>query len=304
MQIDSVADYQSDLIRIAPLGSKVLFVSMLQSAEAITGVRDPASASAMAYHTAKAIAGQLYATTADIEDLLVTASNSLPDSTAFTSTLLPTPTGLVVFDRALRLTNQAHSRATLFSMPAFTWARAQWADTDKPLTLLTGILQTADGSIAVSPLGILQDNEPPEMFDLKPTPALTADVVYELQAFARWLPPFALSFLLFINQTILETTVTVPSRGVRRRCARQHPILQIPMPRVVHLRKRKKTASAESDGDHEAVEWTCRWLVGGHWRNQWYASQRVHQPRWIEPYVKGPEDKPLKPTNRIFAVVR
>lgn len=53
------------------------------------------------------------------------------------------------------------------------------------------------------------------------------------------------------------------------------------------------------------VEWTCRWLVSGHWRQQWYASTRRHRPVWITPYIKGPEDKPLKePRGLLFAVVR
>jgi len=29
------------------------------------------------------------------------------------------------------------------------------------------------------------------------------------------------------------------------------------------------------------------------WRNQWYPSLSQHRQKWISPYVKGPEDKPL-----------
>ena len=34
-------------------------------------------------------------------------------------------------------------------------------------------------------------------------------------------------------------------------------------------------------------------LVRPHWRQQWYASEQRHAPRWIEGYIKGPADKPL-----------
>lgn len=41
------------------------------------------------------------------------------------------------------------------------------------------------------------------------------------------------------------------------------------------------------------VEWSHRWLVRGHWRQQWYASEGVHRAIYINPHIKGPEDKPL-----------
>ena len=43
-------------------------------------------------------------------------------------------------------------------------------------------------------------------------------------------------------------------------------------------------------------EYRHRWLVSGHFRNQWYRSEQTHKVIWIAPYVKGPDDAPLKPT--------
>lgn len=40
-------------------------------------------------------------------------------------------------------------------------------------------------------------------------------------------------------------------------------------------------------------DWSHRWLVSGHWRNQWYPSEGVHRPIWIDAFVKGPSDAPL-----------
>jgi hypothetical protein len=45
-----------------------------------------------------------------------------------------------------------------------------------------------------------------------------------------------------------------------------------------------------------------RWTVGPHNRNQWYPSTQEHKMIWISPYLKGPEDKPLKP--KIYKVSR
>jgi hypothetical protein len=48
-----------------------------------------------------------------------------------------------------------------------------------------------------------------------------------------------------------------------------------------------------------------QWLVSGHWRKQFYRSTGEHRPKWIEPYVKGSEDQPLKPpTETVFRVSR
>lgn len=108
--------------------------------------------------------------------------------------------------------------------------------------------------------------------------------------------------LLLLQQRIISATSQRPQRAARKRLAAegyQHE----PLIRVVELR-RKQAHSAPS-GEHEAVEWSHQWIVSGHWRQQWYPSLNAHQPRWIMPYVKGPEDMPLKPPRaKVFAVVR
>jgi hypothetical protein len=42
------------------------------------------------------------------------------------------------------------------------------------------------------------------------------------------------------------------------------------------------------------VEYSCQWSVRGHWRQQYYPSKGRHQPVYVDEYIKGPEDKPLK----------
>lgn len=60
--------------------------------------------------------------------------------------------------------------------------------------------------------------------------------------------------------------------------------------RIVSLRHRQ----TESVGNEaETREYTHRWIVRGHWRNQWYPSQGRHIPLWIHAHVKGPEGAPL-----------
>ncbi len=54
-----------------------------------------------------------------------------------------------------------------------------------------------------------------------------------------------------------------------------------------------RRASAKNQGDVSSVDWSHRWMVRPHWRNQWYPSLGVHKMKYIHPYIKGPEDKEL-----------
>lgn len=116
------------------------------------------------------------------------------------------------------------------------------------------------------------------------------------------------SFFQFMKQEIFIAPTERATRPARRRV--EQVVSKLPLVltsdgvRVVQLRKRhyNLTSSAEHEADRE---YTCQWVVRGHWRQQWYPSLQRNQPKWIAPYVKGPEDKPLKPPRAtVFAVVR
>jgi hypothetical protein len=92
-----------------------------------------------------------------------------------------------------------------------------------------------------------------------------------------------------MGQTLATTERTRLPRAWARRAQRED---RDPYVTVIRLRRpRHKT-----DDDHEpaSVDWAHRWIVGGHWRNQFYASTDTHRQIWISPYVKGPDDKPLR----------
>lgn len=61
---------------------------------------------------------------------------------------------------------------------------------------------------------------------------------------------------------------------------------------VITLRRPK--APAEEGAEPRETNWTHRWLVRGFWRNQWFPSISVHRRIWINPFVKGPGDLPLR----------
>jgi hypothetical protein len=106
------------------------------------------------------------------------------------------------------------------------------------------------------------------------------------------------TFWALCSQKIAVETRERPSRQFQRQTHREgHKLDEI---RVINLRE--PTRTTEPVGGE--VEWSHRWIVGSHWRNQWYPSKGQHAPKLIEAYVKGPEDKPLIVRETVRALVR
>lgn len=110
---------------------------------------------------------------------------------------------------------------------------------------------------------------------------------------------------LWLQQRVLTKQRTWVPRQPGRALQREHKLETFPTVEIVYLRRPAPRGSPE--GEHHAVDWSCRWVVGGtegFWRDQWHPSTQEHVPTWIAPYIKGPADKPLKTATRIYAVNR
>jgi hypothetical protein len=49
---------------------------------------------------------------------------------------------------------------------------------------------------------------------------------------------------------------------------------------------------------------SVRFVVKGFWRQQWYATRKEHELKYIESFLKGPADAPLKTASPTVYVVR
>jgi hypothetical protein len=108
------------------------------------------------------------------------------------------------------------------------------------------------------------------------------------------------SLLAFVQQRVLVHTPGHLTRADRRRLGRRPE--DVPSISVITLRAAKHH---KPEGDATPVDWQYRWLVRGHWRQQWYPSVEEHRLVWVMPHVKGPEDKPFRPpSERVYAVTR
>jgi len=115
------------------------------------------------------------------------------------------------------------------------------------------------------------------------------------------------AYFLIMSQTLTEVSKhQAENRAQRKRIERD----KLPAEFVVVQFRKRRYVNADTDETHEesAVEWSHRWIVGGHWRWQPYKdpiSKGVIKKRiWISPYVKGPEDKPLIAKSKVFVLAK
>ncbi len=110
---------------------------------------------------------------------------------------------------------------------------------------------------------------------------------------------------LLMGQTLVRSERLVAQRPARRRIARADPTLD-PTVRYIDLRRARTEPTDRADDENRASsrEYRHRWVVRGHWRNQWYPSRNDHRPIWIDPHFAGPEDKPLLGGERVNVLRR
>lgn len=104
---------------------------------------------------------------------------------------------------------------------------------------------------------------------------------------------------LWLQQKIVTASQAPLDRAAQRRLAREGID---PKCLVVELRSKQYTHTTP-DEEAKHIDWAWQWAVRGHWRDQ--PTKEGTKLIWIHPYIKGPEDKPLKPdAGRVFAVTR
>lgn len=104
--------------------------------------------------------------------------------------------------------------------------------------------------------------------------------------------------LKMMMQTVAARERLYPDRHSRRRGLRRGFD-----PREVLVVKLRRPRHEPTGSEHD-VNWTHRWIVGGHWRNQWMPSLNRHRQTWISPYVKGPDDAPLIVKRKVYEWTR
>jgi hypothetical protein len=120
----------------------------------------------------------------------------------------------------------------------------------------------------------------------------------------EWFSRFWMSGGLWLKQRVLQRSSMRVPRQPGRHLARTNNLATVPLVEVVHLRRAETPPSDQILTPITNVNWSCRWIVAGHWRNAWFPSIEQHIPIWINPFIKGPQDAPLKTSIKIYAVDR
>lgn len=254
-------------------------------------------------------------------DLLISSAASLPLDAVLHSDQLPARAGFWWFEAPFEFPCPAHENERDYLVALFWWKASVDPAILRSVSERSGELRQGGGSDGVAWVALVgregfaggfpawMDTLPfgtsihrwiwdRESGEEETPPSDDYDPVY-IEMFTR----VVVGGLLLINQRIAMTTHHRAERAARRRMERigwQHePVIQ-----VVQLRRRETTH--EHPNEHEARDWSCRWFVRGHWRQQPCGPhQSERRTVWVTPYVKGPEDKPVKPPRTtVFAVTR
>jgi hypothetical protein len=108
---------------------------------------------------------------------------------------------------------------------------------------------------------------------------------------------------LLMGQSLATSERVAADRPSRRRIQRldRDYGTEVRLIRLRRARTDRGTDPAERPGTRE---YQHRWVVRGHWRDQWYPSRGAHRPLWISPYIAGPEDAPLIGGEKVFVLAR
>jgi hypothetical protein len=96
-------------------------------------------------------------------------------------------------------------------------------------------------------------------------------------------------------------------RHARKRMMKAQKLAEPPTVHVIALRKslRVESGDAPTERQEGAREYHCRWVVKGHPRKQPCGPGRKDiKVIWIETHIAGPDDKPVKERETVFAVIR
>jgi hypothetical protein len=112
---------------------------------------------------------------------------------------------------------------------------------------------------------------------------------------------FAVTMWTLMQQRISRTIKEPLERHSRKRLERAGMKRPSEGVSIITLRREyPRLESGEAVPVHREVDWSCRWMVGGHWHKYHYADGTTRQ-LYVLPYIKGPEDKPLVFRKQIYA---
>lgn len=251
-------------------------------------------------------ADTMYITT-EMEHLLMQAAHDLPEGTKFEEVTLLSPFGFCYLEETIYGVDKA---GQTISVKAFAWEDGLFNLIDRD----SGEGKTEHGVILYFFSDSFDEND-----------SVSAGVLKESRVNGEYVPPLMLSHfyittydrampeperqgshivtemcklfaatMLIAHQPIGEPMQMRPNRATRKRAISWDRDNE----RYITLITLRRKRVARDDDEPQKVEWSHRWVVRGHWRNQYHPKTDTHEWKYIHEYVKGPEDKPLLVSER------
>jgi hypothetical protein len=267
-------------------------------------------------------ASSMYFVKAEMTDLITFAGERLDEDDVVNVELAPTKQGFVYFEKPVPLSDL---RGTTLNINALLWHFTNkndlvvymWNDqyrTPDPVAYqlreqaqedsnakkfvetigrwgFVGMLASRHGQAIGKPF-IEQDEYTINQYETNEgfTPVPSGNLIRVLHAY--W---------LLMDQTLVKVSDEHADRKLARTMKR------FELPSYVTVMQYRRTETIGEFVGESSVEWSHRWIVRGHWRWQPFKNEKGQDDRkriWIAPFMKGPEDKPLVLTDKIYALTR
>lgn len=240
-----------------------------------------------------------YSWATDTANAVLLGSRSIPNDTVPTTSLLPGQAGWWWFSQPVpvRTTPEHDGVCALL-----------WSTSERGLELASFVFGKYGPMNSVSwtwphdvTVGDLVGGLGDSFMLIRPSDISVEEGHKAIEALSR----FFLAGCAWLQQRVVVSSVGHVERHRRKQLARENDADVVSEIKVIELRRTERQSSPSGGGgDGEAREWSCRWIVSGHWRNQPYKNGE-RKLIYIMPFVKGPSDKPLKTaTHTVYVVDR
>jgi hypothetical protein len=286
----------------------------------------PTTTNAIQMHKAELLKiekASLYWISNDMLQLALHAAETMPDQ-AFLETDVPESCGLMIFEKH-RMVCDAHKKN--LNVQAVGWMNLKIKDDktflvgSEPINVSHSLTHITYFSNTRQDDDYMQREEDIYKFVIKQTPLLQMHVevlnhgmepIFDKEEFSKLEPDFQKAIIIqrklpialftLINQPLAVVSKKQAPREFIRRKIKQNSIEEVSSIRIVNLRKIHSKSDTDSLSSHR--DWSYRWLVSGHWRNQYVPSVSAHRLQWINSYVKGDESLPLVVKKSVKRLIR
>lgn len=240
---------------------------------------------------------KLYWVSRDMVDVALDASAALPEWTP--AAAAPAPNGFMCFAKPAGTVPYGKALKYTLDVP---WDAVWWWTSPDGIMQIVPASRLTKNPELLEPFGVSSPLWGAHTLVLRPNEPRTDEVVGSQEAF-EFVSVVGAAWLIMGQPAVAETHNIKGAVEPRRRETSDEPALRPEPPNVTLVELRRALADVRSKARKSGREYQKRFLVGwpdGFWRQQPHGpgnSQR--KPKWIAPYVKGPEDAPFSPREKV-----